>query len=58
MSGNEAKLANAASIEAYGNVMRSKGLHARAQWAHEQARKIRVEVLNATIDRIDTRLAA
>lgn len=37
----EAQLANAAAIEAYGHVMSSKGLHARAQWAQAEARKIR-----------------
>ena len=37
MTGTEAKLANAASIEQYGKVLKSKGLHARAAWAFSQA---------------------
>ena len=41
MSGLEAKLANAAAIDVYGKVMRSKGLTARAAWAHAEAKKIR-----------------
>ena len=50
MIGLDAKLANAASLEAYGNVMRSKGLLARARWAHAEAEKIRdlVQVLRST----------
>lgn len=45
MTGTEAKLANAASIEQYGKVLKSKGLHARAAWAFSQAAKIRAELL-------------
>lgn len=48
MTGNEAKLANAASIEQYGKVLKSKGLHARAAWAFGQAAKIRAELVSVT----------
>ena len=44
MTHREAQLANAAAIEAYGKVMGSKGLHARAQWAQAEAKKICDEV--------------
>ena len=44
MTGYDAKLANAASIEHYGNLMKSKGLHARAAWAFAQAAKIRADL--------------
>ena len=47
MMHREAQLANAASIEAYGKVMGSKGLHARAQWALAEAKKIRDAVTAA-----------
>ena len=47
MTGTEAKLANAASIEQYGMVMKSKGLHARAAWAFGQAAKLRGEAVVA-----------
>lgn len=43
MTGIEAKLANAAAIEQYGMVMKSKGLRARAAWAFGQAAKLRGE---------------
>ncbi len=56
MIGLDASLANAASIEAYGNVMRSKGLLARAQWAYAEAKKIRDLVQAATA--VETKLAA
>ena len=46
MTCNEAKLANAASIEQYGRVLKSKGLHARAAWAFGQAAKIRAELVS------------
>lgn len=58
MSGNEAKLANAASIEMYGNVMRSKGLKARAEWAYEVARNIRLSVLNEITGEAKIKIAA
>ena len=41
MTYREAQLANAAAIEAYGKVMSGKGLHARAQWAQAEAKRIR-----------------
>ena len=41
MTHREAQLANAAAIEAYGRVMASKGLQARALWAQAEAKKIR-----------------
>ena len=49
MTGIEAKLANAASIEQYGKVLASKGLKARAAWAFGQAAKIRADLLAATV---------
>ena len=48
VTGNEAKLANAASIEQYGKLLKSKGLHARAAWAFGQAAKIRSELISMT----------
>ena len=56
MTGNDAKLASARAIETYGNVMLGKGLKARAEWAYEQARKIRQDVVAAMT--FETRLAA
>lgn len=44
MTGLEAKLANITAIEQYGNVMKSKGLHSRAKWAYEQARRLRSDI--------------
>ncbi len=41
MTGLEAKLANITAIEQYGNVMKAKGLHTRARWAHDEARRLR-----------------
>ncbi len=41
MTDLEAKLANVTAIEQYGNVMRSKGLSARAKWAHDEALRLR-----------------
>ena len=58
MSGTEARLANAASIEMYGNVMRSKGLQARADWAYAEARKIRTAVLMSTMQTSASKRAA
>ena len=58
MTATDAKLANAASIEMYGNTMRAKGLHARAEWAYAQAREIRLSVLTGTIEKVDAKLAA
>lgn len=48
MTGTDAKLANAASIEQYGKVLKSKGLNARAAWAFGQAAKIRAELVAMT----------
>ena len=58
MSGTEAKLANAASIEMYGNLMRSKGLQARAEWAYSEARKIRMTVLMSSVQTSSAKRAA
>ena len=41
MTGLEAKLANVTAIEQYGMVMKSKGLHARAKWAQDEALRLR-----------------
>ena len=37
----EAKLANVTAVEQYGKTMKAKGMHARARWAYEEARRLR-----------------